>query len=124
VSQQKSPAMQSASVAHDVLHAFAPHTNGVHAVITGEPHVPSPLHVSCVCVPAAQVLEQSVPAGQSAHAPLLHLPFVPQVDAAIAAQIPRGSELPSIALEQVPFAAPVSALEQAWQALVHAALQQ
>jgi hypothetical protein len=74
--------------------------------------------------PEHEPAPHTVPDGQSLQAPPLHLPSVPQVDAAVAAQRSRGSLLPSVATLHVPFTPPVSAAEQAWQASVHILSQQ
>jgi hypothetical protein len=63
--------------------------------------------------PAHDPCPQTVPAGQSLHAPAEHKPFAPQVDAWVAAQTPRGSAVPFVASPHTPFAPPVSAAEQA-----------
>ena len=45
--------MQSVLSVHDVRHADAPHTKGVHGAVVGTLQVPVPLHVAaCVSVPA------------------------------------------------------------------------
>jgi hypothetical protein len=87
-------------------------------------HTPAPSQApAVVAVPPEHTLH-AVPEGQRSHAPALHLPSVPQLAEAVAAQSPRGSVLPSVALAQVPFAPPVRAAEQAWQAPAQAVSQQ
>jgi hypothetical protein len=90
------------------------------------PQVPAPSHArAAVSVPPAHdAVAQTVPEGQSRQLPLVHLPSVPQVEAAVAAQTPRGSAEPSITAPHVPSVPPLSAAEHAWQAPVHAVEQQ
>jgi hypothetical protein len=61
--------------------------------------VPEPLQVpSVVCIPDEHdAVAQTVPEGQSSHAPALHFPSVPQLEAAVAAQRLRGSSVPFVA---------------------------
>jgi hypothetical protein len=88
--------------------------------------MPTPLHVpALVCIPAEhEPGMQSEPEGQFRHAPALHLPSVPHVDAAVATQTLLGSVVPLVAAAHVPLTPPVSAAEHAWQAVLHAVLQQ
>ncbi len=125
-SQQNSPAMQSLSPTQLVAQAVAPHTYGVHGVVVPAVHAPLPLHNAAdVSDPAAHDdAPHTVPAGQSSHAPALHLPSVPQVAGVAAVHSPRGSAVPSVASEQVPFVPPVRDAAQAWQAPLHAVWQQ
>jgi hypothetical protein len=74
--------------------------------------------------PEQDAAPQTVPAGQSRHAPALHLPSVPHVEGAVATQTPRGSTVPFVALAHVPFVPPVRAAEHAMHAPEHAPLQQ
>jgi hypothetical protein len=94
--------------------------------VTAALQVPAPSHVRvAVSTPAEhEAAAHMVPDGHSWHTPPAHLPSLPQVDAAFAAHRPRGSIVPSITVAQVPFAPPVSAPEQLWQAPPHAVLQQ
>jgi hypothetical protein len=87
-------------------------------------HVPAPSQEPVVTAIPPEQTAHEVPAGQLSQAPALHLPSVPQLDASVTAQTPRGSLSPSITVLQVPFAAPVRAAEQAWQAPVQAESQQ
>ena len=121
--EQKSPAMQSVCAVQLVLHAPEPQTYGVHAIGAPGAHVPEPLQLAVLWDPPAHDVVQSVPEGQSAHAPALHLPSRPQLVCAVAAQRPRGSVVPLVAALQVPSAPPVSAPAQAWHAPVHAMSQ-
>jgi hypothetical protein len=109
-----------------VLHEVAPHAYGEQGVVAPDVQDPEPLHVdTAVWLPFAQeAAPQLVPAGQCSHAPLLHLPSVPQLEEAVAAQMPRGSTMPFTAVAQVPLAVPVNAAEHASQAALQAALQQ
>jgi len=86
--------------------------------------MPVPLQVALVCIPAVHWLVQLVPEGQSAQAPAVHVPSVPQVVSAVTTQMPRGSLSPLVTFTHLPFMLPVSAAEQAWQAVLHAELQQ
>jgi hypothetical protein len=99
------------------LHAGPPQTYGVHAVTVPALHVPEPLQVAAeVWFPVKlehDAAVHTVPEGQSRHAPALHVPSKPQLDAAVAAQRLRGSTVPSTTLPQVPFAFPLSVAEHA-----------
>ena len=85
---------------------------------------PSQARAGVSVPPEHDAAAHTLPAGQSRHAPARHVPSVPQVDAAFAAQRPRGSAVPSVTVPQAPSAPPVSAAEQAWQAPAHAVPQQ
>jgi hypothetical protein len=106
----------------------APQVYGLHGVIAPPwLQAPLPLQVSAaVCVPLVQeAATQTVPLGQSAHAPPLQLPSVPQVDAAVAMQMLRGSGWLFAALPQWPVLGNCwSDPRHAWHALVQALLQQ
>jgi hypothetical protein len=87
-------------------------------------HAPEPLHAVVLCWPTEHDVAHTVPDGQSRQRPPLHLPSVPQLDAAVTAHSPRGSVVPFEATPHVPFAPPVSAAAHAWHAAAHAVLQQ
>jgi hypothetical protein len=113
-------------VAQVTAHAVAPQRYGAHGVLLPALQVPAPLHAGAAVwfPPEHDPAPHTVPESQSRQAPALHLPSVPQLDAAVTAQRPRGSGLPFVASAHVPFVPPVSALEHAWHAPVHAVLQQ
>ena len=110
-----------------VLQALAVQTYGLQLTLPLSTQVPLPLQVSAavsVVLPEQLGATHCVPAAWSAQAPLpLQAPLVPQVEAACAAHSLCGS-CPFGTLAQVPLAAPVSALEHAWQRPVQDELQQ
>jgi hypothetical protein len=87
--------------------------------------VPSQVLPVVSMLPLQVALVHDVPLGQSSQTPALQSPSRPQVVWLLAVHIIRGSDMPSLAAPQTPFA-PVffSALAQAWQAVLHAWLQQ
>jgi hypothetical protein len=123
--QQKLPDAQSVSTAH-WGHEKGPHDLGEHEAVVPATHAPAPLQVEALVwvLPLHDWARQTVPEAQSWHAPLWHVPSVPQVAAAVAMHTPRGSAVPFVAVLQVPFTPPVRSAEQAWQAPVQATLQQ
>ncbi|HEX4405222.1 MAG TPA: hypothetical protein VH560_10370, partial [Polyangia bacterium] len=108
-------ASQSASPAHVALQAAAPHAKGKHDVAAGVTHAPAPSQVAPgvnVVLAAGQVAAaHGVPCAYFWHAPAEHMPFVPQVAAAVAVHVPDGSDAPVATLPQMPMA-PASAHER------------
>jgi hypothetical protein len=89
--------------------------------------LPLPSHVfAAVCVLPAHVAPRHiVPAGYFSQAPDLQRPSVPQLACPWFVQTPCGSGWPSATAPQAPFAPlPFFAVEHAWQAPLHALLQQ
>jgi hypothetical protein len=70
------------------------------------------LQAAVVWEPAVQTVVQTVPEGQSAQAPAVQVPLVPQLVWAVVVQTFRGSG-PLLTPAQVPLVPPVSAAEQA-----------
>jgi hypothetical protein len=117
-------ASQSASAAQLALHAWAPQRKGKHELAAGVTQAPEPSQVEPgvkVVVPAGQLgSPHGVPCANLWHAPAAHMPFVPQLAAALATQLPEGSGAPVATSAQVPIA-PASAHDL--HAAVHAAPQ-
>ena len=97
---QVAPAAQSvASAQGGVLHAPTPHAYGAQAVVAPATQAPAPLHfdaaVSIEVVASQVAAPHVVPAAMKAHEPLpSQVPSVPQLAAAIAMQVARGSAPP------------------------------
>jgi hypothetical protein len=101
---QKSPAMQSASLAHVVRHAVVPHANGEQLVVAAAGHEPAPLQpAAAVAVPLEQeALRHDVELPGYAHAVRsepLQLPPHADPSLAHAGRPPDGAPLTG---EQVP----------------------
>jgi hypothetical protein len=96
---------------------------GAQPATAGVTHIPVPLHID-----GGVLVDAVAQAGgihwvvvpQRAHCPAAHCPVVPQVDWACTAHMPCGSA-PLATLLQMPF---VVGRLQAWQAVLHALLQQ
>ena len=96
---------------------------GAQFAFPGVTQVPVPLQVDGGCrVDAVGQLAAThcVPDARTAHCPAAHWPVVPQVACAWTAHMPCGSA-PLFTLVQMPF---VAGKLQAWQAVLHALLQQ
>jgi hypothetical protein len=123
--EQTAGASQSAFAAQVALHAEAPQRNGKQDVAGGVTQAPAPSQVE----PGVKVVElagqaaspHGVPCANFWQAPASHMPFVPQPEAAVAAQVFDGSGAPEATSPQMPMA-PVSAHER--QAAVQAEAQQ
>jgi hypothetical protein len=120
---QTAGASQSPSTVQVALQATAPQANGKHGIADGVTHAPAPSQVE----PGVKVVEgqvapaHGVPCAYLWQAPAAHMPFVPQVEALVAAHVPAGSGAPGATSPQIPMA-PVSAQER--QASAQAVAQQ
>lgn len=103
---------QSASAVQLALHAVAPHRKGKQELAAGVTQAPAPSQVEPgvkVVPPLGQLgAPHGVPWANLWHAPAAHMPFVPQVEAAAAAQVADGSGAPVGTSAHVPIA-PASA---------------
>jgi hypothetical protein len=116
---------QSASAAQLALHAEAPQRNGKHELAAGVTQAPAPSHVEpgVKVVPAAGQLASphGVPCANLWQAPAAHMPFVAQLDEALATQVFEGSGAPTATSPQAPI---VPGSAQDLHAAAHATAQQ
>jgi hypothetical protein len=130
--------VQSETSAHVELHALPAQPMYPRHAVVPPPwvHAPAPSHVIVAInwagdplLPGTQVggEPQGVPATQSSQAPPLHLPSVPQVEAASAVHTLRGSGAPSAAGLHTPVPPPPACWSDASHAMhapVHGPSQQ
>jgi hypothetical protein len=122
------PDVQSASLAHAVLHATVlAHTKlpGHGAGVGLLPQLPLPLHVGAAVNPAPlHDGEPQVADGDACShtAPAAQFPSLPHGGAT--GHCPAGAAVPGVTLAHVPFATPVRACAQAWHVPLHAVAQQ
>jgi hypothetical protein len=120
---QVSPAMQSVSTVHDVLHDVEPHVYGAHGVVTADGQFPAPSQFApAVAVPPLQLaVRQLVDVGGYAQALDVPLQLPPQGAAPDPVHAPRAPcGCPLGTLVHAPTAPETS---HAWHCPPHAALQ-
>jgi hypothetical protein len=127
VAAQVYPEMHPVLPLHVVAHVLPLHArfDGQAVVVGPIEHAPVPLHwvATFSVLPEHDTDEHAVPRGACSQAPpAAHFPSLPH--GGCATQLPDGSVVPAMTAAQLPFATPVSAIEQAWHCPLQAVPQQ